>query len=118
MREAPPESSPDRRTLSREPRAFVALLLVAAAFVLAPVVAAAATYEGYGDTGWYFDNKRDCCEEAVWLAQDNAIGACEAAGGVARVSSGTARGSCSSDARGNSSNRVYRCTARTRVNCR
>lgn len=92
--------------------------LFGAATFLAPASGEAATYEGYGDTGWGFDNKRDCCEEAVWLAQDNAAASCEDAGGQPKVRSGSARGSCDWDADGDAFNRVYRCKARARVDCR
>jgi hypothetical protein len=92
--------------------------MLGASMLLAPAAASAATYEGYGDTGWSHDNKRDCCEDAVWLAQDNAAASCEDAGGQPKLRSGSARGSCDWDADGNSFDRVYRCKARARVECR
>lgn len=96
----------------------MAAALLAAGVFLLPAVSSATSYEGYGDTGWSHDNKRDCCDDAVWLAQEHAILACEDAGGQPRVRSGSARGSCDWDAKGASYDRVYRCTARTRVDCR
>ena len=92
--------------------------LLAAAVLLTPAVGLATSFEGYGETGWDYDNKRDCCDDAVYFAQDHAIAYCEESGGQARVRSGSARGSCDWDARGASYDRVYRCTARTRVDCR
>jgi len=80
--------------------------------------AMATSYKGWGDTGWTHDNKRDCCEDAVWLAQDDGAYQCETAGGVPKVRSGSARGLCDWDARGDGRNRVYRCTADAEVYCR
>lgn len=90
---------------------------VLASLVLAASPAGAESYKGFGDTGWSFSNKRDCCEEAVWLAQDDSIALCEYSGGRARVRSGSTRGMCDWDSRGSGSNRVYRCTATADVYC-
>lgn len=105
----------DRDTSSRPVRIVLAAALLVAT---SATTALATSYEGYGDTGWTFDNKRDCCEEAVWLAQEDSIRRCEEAGGVPRVRSGSTRGLCDWDARGDSWNRVYRCTATSSVYCR
>lgn len=109
-----PSSRPGTATTAR-------ILALCASVVLLGGLAApacAATYYGWGDTGWTFDNKRDCCDEAVWLAQDQAAAACEAAGGRPRMRSGTSRGTCDWDARGGTFDRVYRCTARSSADCR
>ena len=78
----------------------------------------AESYQGWGDTGWEFDNKRDCCEEAVWLAQEDSARLCEMSGGHPRIRSGSARGLCDWDSRGSGYDRLYRCTARADVYCR
>lgn len=98
--------------------AVVAVLLAVSGALLTPPAALAGTYQGWGDTGWSHDNKRDCCDDAIWLAQDEAIAACEDAGGRARVRSGSTRGTCDWDARGSSFDRVYRCKAQSSVDCR
>lgn len=92
------------------------------AFVLAAILLAtpawAVEYQGYGDTGWTRYDKRECCEEAVLLAQDDSMRQCENAGGVPKIRSGSSRGLCDWDARGDGYDRVYRCTASTAVYCR
>ena len=97
-------------------------LLTAAALawvvLLAATPALATSYKGWGDTGWNFYDKRECCEEAVWLAQEDSIRLCEMAGGNAKVRSGSTRGLCDWDARGGTRDRVYRCTANAEVYCR
>lgn len=113
-------STASRRLRHGPSRAREALgaALLAAGVLLAPSACLATSFEGYGETGWDYDNKRDCCDDAVYFAQDHAIASCEQSGGQARIRSGSARGSCDWDARGASYERVYRCTARSRVDCR
>jgi len=94
----------------------ISILTLAA--TLAAVPALATEYKGWGDTGWNWYDKRGCCEEAVWLAQEDSIGQCENAGGTAKVRSGSTRGLCDWDARGDARDRIYRCTANTSVYCR
>lgn len=78
----------------------------------------ATEYAGYGDTGWNWYDKRDCCEEAVLLAQDDSFRQCENAGGAPKVRSGSQRGLCDWDARGGTNDRIYRCQAKSSVYCR
>lgn len=92
--------------------------VLAAVLLWSQVPAAASDYTGWGDTGWNHDNKRDCCEDAVWLAQEDSIRRCELTGGQARVRSGTMRGFCDWEARGDRRNEVFRCKADTKVECR
>lgn len=108
----------DRRTQALSTLGTLGAALVAATVLLAPAVCSATSFEGYGETGWDYDNKRDCCDDAVYFAQDHAIASCQDSGGQARIRQGSSRGSCDWDARGPSYDRVYRCTARTRVDCR
>lgn len=95
--------------------AAVAVALIASALV---TPALATSYKGWGDTGWNFYDKRDCCEEAVWLAQEDSMIQCENAGGAPKVRSGSTRGLCDWDARGGTADRIYRCTATADVYCR
>lgn len=97
---------------------WVRVILAVGAILSVATPAAATSYEGWGDTGWNWYDKRDCCEEAVWLAQEDSIGMCENAGGHAKVRSGSTRGLCDWDARGSGRDRLYRCTAKTSVYCR
>jgi hypothetical protein len=94
------------------------IVLAALAAVVIATPAFAVEYQGYGDTGWNWYDKRECCEEAVFLAQDDSVRQCQNAGGVAKVRTGSTRGLCDWDARGDGLNRVYRCTASTAVYCR
>ncbi len=97
---------------------LVAIAVACGALLAATPPAGAESYQGWGDTGWSFDNKRDCCDEAVWLAQDDSARLCEMSGGHPRIRSGSSHGLCDWDSRGSGRERVYRCTARTEVYCR
>jgi len=97
--------------------------LLAASFVLAlaalSVAAWAATYPGYGDTGFGFSNRGECCEEAVFLAQEDSAAACERIGGYAEYSRSAARGRCQTQRKRDSDGfTVFRCTATATVQCR
>ena len=99
--------------------ALVLAAVLTGAFLLGEAATAlAASYYGYGDTGWTHVNKRDCCEDAGWLAQDDSAWQCETAGGHPRIAGGSVRADCDWDTRGTGRNRVYRCTARANVYCR
>jgi len=102
-------------TPRRTPFGSEALL---AAFLIAITAgaAAAAEYEGAGNTGWTWDNQRDCCDDAVALAQQDSAARCRDAGGAPRISP-YARGMCDWDAQGDGDNRVYLCTATANVPC-
>ena len=102
----------------RVARSAALLIAIAASSLGGAMPAHAGSYYGWGDTGWAFYDKRECCEEAVWLAQEESISLCENAGGHAKVRSGSTRGMCDWDARGDSRDRVYRCTAKANVLCR
>jgi len=95
-------------------RAWVGLALAAVA-----VPAWGAQYPGWGDTGWGFYGKRECCAEAIALARQDSGDRCVAAGGTPRPTSGIQRGSCewewSTDASGQL---VYRCASEAAVWCR
>jgi hypothetical protein len=76
-----------------------ALLAAAAAALLSMTPAArAAQYPGWGDTGWVYASKRDCCDAAISIAQEYSAQACLNTGGLPRpMSGGVQRGSCSSE---------------------
>jgi len=108
-------------TLSRCRRtATYRCALVSAILLVALAGNARADYEGWSDTGWSYRTKRDCCEAAIRLAQENSVRNCRAAGGLADLSFGrnSARGECDtqmqSDGRGG---RVYRCHGTASVDC-
>jgi hypothetical protein len=94
------------------------MALAAAVLCLAMAgAAAAAEYEGSGDTGWNWDNQRDCCDDAVSLAQNDSAVRCRDSGGAPRINPGSARGMCDWDAQGDLDNQVYRCRATANVAC-
>ena len=73
--------------------------LVALALVLLAQNAFAGQYQGRGDTGWTHTDKRECCNEAIALAQHDSAAVCQNVGGspprcaVACNAAATARGS-------------------------
>jgi hypothetical protein len=102
------------------PRRAILLGFTAATLLLAPPVARGAQYPGWGDTGWVYASKRDCCNAAIAIAQDYSAQACVNSGGVPRPFSGGAqRGSCSAewmqDAEGGV---LYRCYGEAAIWCR
>jgi hypothetical protein len=113
---------PDPKPVRRPSSSASTLVRLAAAISVAALLGAApalaGSYYGYGDTGWDFYDKRECCEEAVWLAQENSMQLCENAGGEPKVPSGSTRGLCDTDSRGSGRDRIYRCTAKANVYCR
>jgi hypothetical protein len=89
-------------------------------FVLASAGGAgAAQFPGWGDTGWVYASKRECCNGAIALAQQYSAEACVQTGGVPRPTSGAQRGSCrwdwTQDADGNT---LYRCYGEAAIWCR
>ena len=91
----------------------VALLLAFAAG------ARASEYPGWGDTGWVYASKRECCNAAIGIASQYSEQACTTAGGRPSPFAGEAqRGSCSAqwtqDAGGNV---LYRCTGEASLWC-
>ena len=78
-----------------------------------------AQYPGWGDTGWVYASKRDCCNAAIAIAQEYSAEACINSGGVPRLKSGVQRGTCDwqwmQDAEGNI---LHRCSGEAAVWCR
>ena len=77
----------------------------------------ATTYEGRADTGYRYRDKRTCCEDAIYLAQQDSARACEKTGGYADYRRSSARGNCKWDMKGSAGSRVYGCFATSRVQC-
>ena len=101
-----------RRSTARVVITTVGLLIVAAG-------ARAAEYPGWGDTGWVYASKWQCCQEAIAIAAQYSAQACTTSGGRPDPFAGDAqRGSCSStwtqDADGNV---LYRCSGEATVWC-
>ena len=94
---------------------------VIASLALVASVASAAQYPARGDTGWVYAGKRDCCNAAIAMAQENSAAACLTVGGRPNPMRGGVqrRGFCSwqstSDASGAT---LFRCQAEATVPCR
>ena len=79
----------------------------------------AAQYPAWGDTGWVYASKRDCCDGAVQIAQEYSAQACYDAGGVPRPTTGTRRGVCQWDTQRDAWGRtLFRCQAEAALWCR
>ena len=81
--------------------------------------ARAAQYPGWGDTGWVYASKRDCCNAAIDIAAQYSAQACISAGGVPRSFAGASqRGTCSAEWMQYEGSLVYRCYGEASVWCR
>ena|SRR5215831_18503695 len=97
----------------RAPTVAVALLLGSAGGAIA------SEYPGWGDTGWVYASKRDCCNAAISIASQYSEQACMTAGGrPSPFAGGMQQGSCSSqwtqDADGNV---LWRCYGESAIWC-
>ena len=94
--------------------------LAVAAVVLCAAVVEAAQYPGWGDTGWIYASKRECCNEAIDIAAEYSANACVTAGGMPRPFAGASqRGTCSSEwNQDGDGNMMYRCYGEASVWCR
>ena len=97
---------------------LAAILTIALPFVTA-VGAEASEYPGWGDTGWVYENKRDCCNDAIAIASQYSEQACTTSGGrPSPFVGGGQRGSCSSQwEQDGNGNMMYRCYGETSVWC-
>ncbi len=94
------------------------LATVAGAVLLTAAPLQAAQYPGWGETGWCCYSKRECCDEAIAIAQEASAWNCEMAGGTPRPS-GSRRGSCSWElTQDESGSAIYRCASEAVVHCR
>ena len=57
-------------------------LLSLALIAMSAISASAGQYPGRGDTGWIDAGKRECCNEAIALAQQDSAVACRNVGGM------------------------------------
>jgi hypothetical protein len=102
----------------RELLAWAALLAAGCVLGIA-VDARAAQYQGWGDTGWVYASKRDCCNSAIAIAQEYSMNACVTSGGVPRPTTGMRRGNCQWDwTQDGAGNMLYRCYGEAAVWCR
>jgi len=88
--------------------------------VLAATGALAAQYPGWGDTGWMYASKRECCAAAINIAADYSAQTCVTTGGVPRPFAGASqRGTCSAEWQQDSEGgMLYRCYGEASVWCR
>ena len=82
--------------------------------------ARAAQYPAWGDTGWVYASKRECCNAAIDIAAQQSADACVTSGGVPRPFAGASqRGTCSAEwMQDEEGNVLYRCTGEAAVWCR
>ena len=95
------------------------VVLGVAALVLVAGGAGATEYPGWGATGWVYESKRECCDQAINIAASYSSQACTTAGGFPSPFAGAAqRGTCNAqwnqDANGNL---LYRCYGEAAVWC-
>lgn len=110
----PPGSTPGGSTLSAH-----AAVLAAGLVVGAVTEVRASEYPGWGDTGWVYASKRECCNGAIAIASQYSEQACVNAGGrPSPFQGGGQRGSCSSQlAQAGDGNTMYRCYGEAAVWC-
>jgi len=94
--------------------------VVVASLALGAAAVRAAQYPGWGDTGWVYASKRECCNAAIDIAAQYSAGACANAGGVPRPFAGASqRGTCKAEWMQNEEGAVlYRCYGEASVWCR
>jgi hypothetical protein len=95
-------------------------VLLAVGLLGLAAVANAAQYPGWGDTGWVYASKRECCNAAIEIAASYSAQACVTTGGVPRPFAGASqRGTCSAEwMQDGSGGLVYRCYGEASVWCR
>ena len=103
------------RTLARS-----AVVVTTVVLLLAGTRARAAQYRGWGDTGWVYASKRECCNAAIELAAQYSAQACVTSGGVPRPFAGASqRGTCNAEwMQDDAGDVVYRCYGEAAVWCR
>ncbi len=94
---------------------------LAVSLLLAASAAHASQYPAWGDTGWNHSTKRDCCHDAIGIAQQESAAACRNIGGRPSPTRGGVqrRGSCTWEStRGADGATVFRCYAEASLWCR
>jgi len=88
-----------------------ALILGAGFLLVGAAVTRAAEYPGWGDTGWEYASKRECCAAAIEIAASYSATACTNSGGVPRPFRGaTEQGTCSAEwTQDENGSLLYRC---------
>ena len=112
-------SNPTR--IHRSPRRSGVVPLTILAFLLIAATAFAGQYPGRGDTGWVHVGKRDCCNDAIALAQEDSAFVCRDVGGTPAPMRGGVqrRGFCSWESTLDDNGvTVFRCLAEATVPCR
>lgn len=102
-------------------RRLAAVTLFTAGLLVGAASAAHATeYPGWGDTGWVYASKRECCNAAISIASQYSAEACVTAGGApTSFTGGGQRGSCSSEwMQNDDGSLMYRCYGEASVWCR
>lgn len=97
------------------------VVLLATTLVAGGLSAAHATqYPAWGDTGWVYASKRECCNAAIAIAAEYSAEACVTAGGVPRpFMGGGQRGSCTAEwMQDDAGGLLYRCYGEASVWCR
>jgi hypothetical protein len=102
------------------PRTWMIALTAATAVLSARTGAWGAQYPGWGDTGWVYASKRDCCNAAIDIAADYSAQACVTAGGVPRPFAGSSqRGTCNAEwMQDDEGYMLFRCYGEASVWCR
>jgi hypothetical protein len=84
-----------------------------------PLVASAAQYPGWGDTGWVYASRRDCCNAAISIANEYSAQACINSGGRPNgFRGGGQRGTCQAEwTQDNAGGMLYRCYGEAAIWC-
>jgi hypothetical protein len=95
-------------------------VLGALGLLLSAAGARAAQYPGWGDTGWVYASKRECCNAAIDIAASYSAQACANSGGLPRPFAGASqRGTCKAEwMQDSSGDLLYRCYGEASVWCR
>jgi len=102
-------------------RSPIVALIAIALVTLVAGAASASQYPGRGDTGRVYAGKRECCNEAIALAQNESAMACRNIGGSPSQMRGGVqrRGFCNWESqRDDSGATLFRCYAEAAVWCR
>ena len=99
----------------------ILIALVSIGWLAVGATAEASQYPAWGDTGWNHSSKRDCCNDAITIAQQESAAACRNIGGTPSPTRGGVqrRGSCTWEStRADDGTTVFRCYAEAAIWCR
>ena len=97
------------------------IALVSAGCLVVGATAEAGQYPAWGDTGWNHHSKRDCCDDAIALAQQESAAACRNVGGTPSPTRGGVqrRGYCQWESTPTADGTtIFRCYAEASIWCR